>query len=130
MDLTLSSAVPYLQSVAVIPVVNRKSSFVNPPDAPTDVFPDVSPDAHLLGCQLLPFITSAQADMDLPEAHTHSFVIKIWLEENPQEASQALWRGHITHVPSGTRRYFQDLTVIADFMQPYLQIPTSDRLNN
>lgn len=68
--------------------------------------------------------------MDLPEAHTHSFVIKIWLEENPQEASQALWRGHITHVPSGTRRYFQDLTVIADFMQPYLQIPTANNLNN
>lgn len=68
--------------------------------------------------------------MDLPEAHTHSFVIKIWLEEPAEEANQVIWRGHITHVPSGTRRYFQDLTVITDFMQPYLQIPAANNLNN
>lgn len=68
--------------------------------------------------------------MDMPEAHTHSFVIKIWLEEKAEETDQAIWRGHITHVPTGTRRYFQDLTVIADFMQPYLQLPTANSLNN
>ncbi len=68
--------------------------------------------------------------MDLPEAHTHSFVIKIWLENAAAEAEQPLWRGHITHVPSGTRRYFQDLTVITEFMQPYLQKLTPDQMNN
>ncbi len=68
--------------------------------------------------------------MDLPEAHTHSFIIKIWLENAAAEAEQPLWRGHITHVPSGTRRYFQELSVITEFMQPYLQTLTTNEPNN
>ena len=46
---------------------------------------------------------------DRPDSGTFSFVIKIWVEETAGEAGQALWRGHITHIPSGRRRYFQDL---------------------
>ena len=49
------------------------------------------------------------------------FDFQIWLEESAQEASQALWRGHITHVPSGKRRYVSDLgdvvTVIASYLE-------------
>ena len=58
--------------------------------------------------------------MDLPEASTHSFIVKIWVEDAGDEAENALWRGHITHVPSGTRRYLKDLGDIADFILPYL----------
>ncbi len=67
--------------------------------------------------------------MDVPEAHTHSFVIKVWLEETSEEASQIIWRGHITHVPSGVRRYFQELVVISDFVQSYLSIKSPNNSN-
>ena len=54
------------------------------------------------------------------EFDTQSFIVKIWLEETAREASRATWRGHITHVPSGTRRYIRDLDDIAVFVVPYL----------
>jgi hypothetical protein len=58
--------------------------------------------------------------MDLLESNTHSFIVKIWLEETVEEADRATWRGHITHVPSGERRYLKDLDGITAFITPYL----------
>jgi hypothetical protein len=58
--------------------------------------------------------------MDLPEPYAHSFIIKVWLEEIADDASPTVWRGHITHVPSGERRYLKDLDDIAAFIMPYL----------
>jgi len=49
-----------------------------------------------------------------------SFIIRIWLEETVQEAGVAKWRGHITHVPSGKRRYIEELDEIVTFIVPYL----------
>ena len=57
--------------------------------------------------------------MDRPETDTHSFVVTLWLEETEQEAGRATWRGHITHVPSGTRRYLSNVGDIIDFIIPY-----------
>lgn len=59
--------------------------------------------------------------MDLSDLYTHSFIVKIWLEEVAEGARQAVWRGHITHVPSGERRYLKDLGDISDFIMSYLQ---------
>lgn len=59
--------------------------------------------------------------MDLPESTICSFIIKIWLEETGEEANEAVWRGHITHVPSGERRYLKDLDDIRVFIVPYLE---------
>jgi hypothetical protein len=59
--------------------------------------------------------------MDQPEFNTQSFVIKIWLEETAEEAGQATWRGHITHIPSGVRRYLKGLEDIIVFIVPYLE---------
>jgi hypothetical protein len=59
--------------------------------------------------------------MDLPEVTTHSFVVKIWIEEAADRRRGARWRGHITHVPSGKRRYIQQLGAIGDFVAPYLE---------
>jgi hypothetical protein len=59
--------------------------------------------------------------MEISETHLHSFIIKLWLEETRQEHGSAVWRGHITHVPSGQRRYIQSLEDIATFIIPYLQ---------
>ena len=58
--------------------------------------------------------------MDVLESNTHSFIVKIWLEETGVEAGQVTWRGHITHVPGGERRYFKDLDQVAIIMLPYL----------
>jgi hypothetical protein len=54
-----------------------------------------------------------------PDSTAHSFVIKVWLEET-REATEPLWRGHITHVFNGKRQYFQQLTQILPFIQTYL----------
>jgi len=59
--------------------------------------------------------------MDLFKSHTHSFMVRIWLEETVGEAGQAVWRGHITHVPGGERRYLKDLDGIPVFITPYLR---------
>ena len=52
---------------------------------------------------------------------THSFIVKIWIEETAEEAEQALWRGHITHVFTKKRCYVQELDEILIFIMPYLE---------
>jgi hypothetical protein len=60
-------------------------------------------------------------DMESLEVTNHPFVVRIWLEETAEEAGRATWRGHITHVPSGERRYLEDLDDIIAFIAPYLE---------
>lgn len=55
------------------------------------------------------------------ELTTCSFIVKIWVEEPAGEMGHPTWRGHITHIPSGDRKYFEDLNEIIPFMNPYLQ---------
>ncbi len=54
------------------------------------------------------------------ESNTHSFVIRVWVEEQEEAASPG-WRGHITHVQSSRRIYVQDLGEIVHFIAPYLE---------
>jgi hypothetical protein len=42
--------------------------------------------------------------MDETESEAQSFIIRVWVEERAEEADRGVWRGHITHVPSGKRR--------------------------
>jgi hypothetical protein len=58
--------------------------------------------------------------MDLIEFNTHSFIVKIWLEEPSEDHQKGRWRGHITHVPGGERRYLKSLGEIVTFIVPYL----------
>ena len=60
--------------------------------------------------------------MEVPEEQTHSFVIRLWLEEIEEETGHVVWRGHITHVASGERRYLKELDDIIEFIIPYLEI--------
>jgi len=60
--------------------------------------------------------------MESIEASSQSFVIKVWLEETGSLGQPARWRGHITHVPSGERRYVESLAHITDFIAHYLEI--------
>ncbi|MGH2458928.1 MAG: hypothetical protein ACRDIY_08675, partial [Chloroflexota bacterium] len=59
--------------------------------------------------------------MDDVEAQRQSFVVIVWLEEAPSREGRAVWRGHITHVPSGERRYVTTLDDVPAFIAPYLQ---------
>jgi hypothetical protein len=59
--------------------------------------------------------------VETSEANTHSFIVKIWLNETVEEARRATWRGQITHVPSGKRRAFSDLSDMTAFIVPYLE---------
>jgi hypothetical protein len=55
------------------------------------------------------------------ERDTQSFIVKVWLEETVEESGRARWRGHVTHVKSGNRRYLDNLSGIAAFIRPYLE---------
>lgn len=69
----------------------------------------------------------------MDENSTHSFIVKIWLEKTLEEVKHPIWRGHITHIPSGERRYFQKLGEMSAFIELYLsqmgvQMPRFQRL--
>ena len=55
------------------------------------------------------------------EFRVHSFIIKVWPEETGKRGKGVTWRGHITHVPGGERRYLRDLDAITAFIVPYLE---------
>ena len=53
----------------------------------------------------------------------HSFVIRIWTEEEATETEDVIWRGHITHIPSNERRYFEKLDTVTEFISYYTKPP-------
>ena len=63
----------------------------------------------------------SEVAMDSFESKTHSFVVKVWLEEDEEDHSPPKWRGHITHVPSRQRRYINDLNGVTKFISGYLE---------
>lgn len=56
--------------------------------------------------------------MERREPTAHSFIVKVWSEE-PAEGT-VIWRGRITHVPSGRATYITHLGELARFITPYL----------
>jgi|GEM_PF-2077907 hypothetical protein len=58
-------------------------------------------------------------DLESYEFNTHVFVVKIWLEELQSE-HKGIWRGYITHVTSGERRYINGFLDVVSFIIPYL----------
>ncbi len=59
--------------------------------------------------------------MDEIESEAQSFIVRVWVEERAIEGRQGTWRGHITHVPGGERRYLKNLCEIEDFISPFLE---------
>ena len=59
-----------------------------------------------------PVVDETGADQVAPKSE--SFIVKVWAED------AATWRGHVTHVISGRRRYVQYLDDIPTFIAPYL----------
>jgi hypothetical protein len=60
--------------------------------------------------------------MDKPQSKLQSFIVKLWLEESGDETGKAIWRGHITHVPSGERRYLKRQSDIMQFIHQHLGV--------
>ena len=52
---------------------------------------------------------------------THSFVVKVWLNDHAQRSGKVIWRGRITHVPSGSCQHFSKTADMVDFIADYLQ---------
>jgi hypothetical protein len=59
--------------------------------------------------------------MDSLEPDAQSFIVKVWVEDGSETGSQAVLRGHITHVLSNERRYLKNLDEIGDFIAPHLE---------
>ncbi len=55
------------------------------------------------------------------EPDTHSFIVKFWLDEQDPDDNNIVWRGHITHVATGQRKYYNNLREMNGFLIPHLQ---------
>jgi len=60
-------------------------------------------------------------DANEEELKIHSFIVRIWLEETHANPRLSVWRGHITYVNTGDRRYFEDINEIPAFIAPHLK---------
>jgi hypothetical protein len=56
------------------------------------------------------------------ESNSHSFVVKIWPEENhPNRPARARFRGHIAHAYTKDRSSIKEPAEILEFIQPYVE---------
>jgi hypothetical protein len=68
--------------------------------------------------------------MNKRETPIHSFTIRLWLEDVSAVSEKPRWRGHITHIPSKTRRYFEDLDDLKPFISSYLLETTGSQIES
>ncbi|MCB8942772.1 MAG: hypothetical protein H6658_03235 [Ardenticatenaceae bacterium] len=59
--------------------------------------------------------------MDLFEDSTHSFVVKISIEETPAKDGKQSWQGEITHVSTGTHYLFTQWEKMEGFLKSHLK---------
>ena len=62
-------------------------------------------------------------DASDPESNAETFVVRIWMEATGGDGDPRAWRGHVTHVMSGERRYVQSFDAIAAFITGHLRWP-------
>jgi hypothetical protein len=60
--------------------------------------------------------------MALSEASVQSFVLRIWQEEEVGDGRQVIWRGHITDIATGERRYVENIESIVAFLIPRFEL--------
>lgn len=56
-----------------------------------------------------------------------SFVARIWLEQG--SGSSPKWRGHVEHVQSGKKEYFDTLATLQEFLASVTGVPGPDANN-
>jgi hypothetical protein len=69
-----------------------------------------------------------QRPEDQTDLVIHSFVVRVWLENAQTDPETDAWRGQITHIPGGERKYFNDLAEITAFIRLHLKT-TGDPTN-
>ena len=67
------------------------------------------------------FSSSNDEPMAFIEPNTHSFILKLWLDDQASNPHKAIWRGHITHIASGERHHFDSFRDIVALLAPYLE---------
>jgi hypothetical protein len=58
------------------------------------------------------------------ETYILSFIVRVWKEELSSQEPQTTWRGHVTRIPDGERRYFKNINEIPDLMMAQLKSQT------
>jgi len=58
--------------------------------------------------------------MSSHEPLAHSFIVRLWLEENAEDGETTVWRGQVTHVPGGESRYFRNFDDLVDFISSHI----------
>lgn len=59
--------------------------------------------------------------MDLFEANTHVFILRLWLEPREIEGAEPEWRGVIEHIGSEEHCSFRDLEVMISFIAKHFE---------
>ncbi len=59
--------------------------------------------------------------VDQSQDSSHTFIARFWLEPREIKDAKPIWRGVVEHVPTGQRRYLEDLDEIKAFISVYLQ---------
>jgi hypothetical protein len=63
--------------------------------------------------------SSEMSQMDTFESRTHSFLIRVWVEERSTGVGPVLWHGQIIHVPTGKRLTLYRPDDVMTFLWPY-----------
>jgi hypothetical protein len=64
--------------------------------------------------------------VNLFEAKTQTFILRIWLEPREIKGAAESRRGVIEHIPSGERRYFTRIDEISGIIRHFLQLSGAD----
>ena len=56
-----------------------------------------------------------------------AFLVRIWVEEPEAEGADAVWRGHVTKLPDGDRRYVDSIEGICGVIADLLQMEGGER---
>ena len=59
--------------------------------------------------------------MNLSDGQTRSFIVRCRADGSPPEEEREVWLCQVIDVPSGERRYFNDVDRLVDFMAPRLR---------
>lgn len=78
-------------------------------DAAKDAAKDAGKDERLL------------CSAPMPGNDSHSFILRVWLEESAGDEIPAVWRGSLTHVLSNRRSFFDRLERLPDLIRPYVE---------
>ena len=55
------------------------------------------------------------------EPKAQSYIVRIWVEEPDQREAASSWRGHITNVISGERKYIHSVDDITAYFERELE---------